>query len=60
MEKKHTKIVYVKDAFTVQKGHIKCTVAQKEAHWPPFSVLIFNKDICVDSENILDKKVWYD
>ena len=32
----------VQDAFTLQKGHIKCTVAQKEAHRPPFLVLIFN------------------
>ena len=32
MDKKQTKIINVQDAFTVHKGHIKCTVAQKEAH----------------------------
>ena len=32
IDKNHTKIIYVQDAFTVHKGHIKCTVAQKEAH----------------------------
>ena len=31
-DKKHTKLIYVQDAFTVHKGHIKCTVAQNEAH----------------------------
>ena len=30
------KIIFVEDAFTVQKGHIKCTVPRKEANWPPF------------------------
>ena len=45
MTKKHTKIIYVQDAFTVHKGHIKCTVAQKQAHWPPFLVLIFKKHL---------------
>ena len=29
--KKPTKIIYVQDAFTVHKGHIKWTAAQKEA-----------------------------
>ena len=32
--------MYVQDTFTVQKGHIKYTVAQKEVHWPQFLVLI--------------------
>ena len=50
----------MQDAFTVQKGYIKCTVAQKEAHWPPFLVLNFNQTIYVDIKNILyKKKVWY-
>ena len=40
----------------MQKGHIKCTVAQKEAHWPPFLVFNFNLAICVDIKNILYKK----
>ena len=53
---KHTKIIYVQDTFTVHKGHIKCPVAQKEAHWPPFFVLIFNLAISVDIKNILYKK----
>ena len=46
----------MQDAFTVQKGYIKCTVVQNEAHWPPFLVLIFNQAICVDIKNILYKK----
>ena len=29
-EKKHTKTLFGQNTFTVQKGHIKCTVAQKE------------------------------
>ena len=33
----------MQDAFTAQKGHIKCTVAQKEMQSPPFLVLIFIK-----------------
>ena len=55
-DKKHTKIIHVKDAFTVQKGHIKGTVAQKEAHWPPF--LVFNSNLAkwVDIKKILYKK----
>ena len=32
LTKKHTKIIYVQDAFTVHKSHIECTVAQKEAY----------------------------
>ena len=44
------------DAFTVHKGHIKCTVVQKGAHWPSFLVLIFNNAIYVDFKNILYKK----
>ena len=28
----HTNRLYVQDAFTLQKGHIKCTEAQKETH----------------------------
>ena len=36
-EKIHTKIIYVQDASTVQKGHIKCIVAQKSALTPIFS-----------------------
>ena len=43
----------MQDAFTGHKGHIKCTVAQKEAHWPPFLVLIFNWAIYVDIKNVL-------
>ena len=39
----------------MQKGHIKCTVAQKEAHWPPFLVLIMNSFIWLYDKNILDK-----
>ena len=46
----------MQDAFTVHKGHIKCTVAQKEAHLPPFLILIFNSAIYVDIKNILYKK----
>ena len=46
----------MQDSFTVHKGHIKCTVAQKEAHWPPFLVLIFNSAIYLDGKNILYKK----
>ena len=46
----------MQDAFTVHKGHIKCTVAQKEAHWPPFFVLIFNQTIYIDIKNILYRK----
>ena len=34
-DNKHTKYIYAQDAHRVQKGHIKCTVAQKEAHLPP-------------------------
>ena len=30
-EKKRTKIINVQEAFTVHKGNIKCTVAQKES-----------------------------
>ena len=33
IDKKHTKIIYVQDAFTVHKGHFKCTVAQKDPHF---------------------------
>ena len=43
IEKKHIEMMYVQDAFTGQKGHIKCTVAQKEEHWPLFLVLIVVK-----------------
>ena len=25
----YTKLMYVQDAFTVQKGHVECTVVQK-------------------------------
>ena len=32
IEKKHTKIIYVQDAVTVQKCHIKFTVAHNEAN----------------------------
>ena len=32
----HTKIIYVKDALTVQIGHIRCTVAQKKHIGPHF------------------------
>ena len=46
----------MQDAFTVHKGHIKCTVAQKEALWPPFLVLIFNLPVFVDIKSILYKK----
>ena len=46
----------MQDAFTVHKGHIKCTVAQKEAHWPPFLILIFNEAIYVVIKNIIYKK----
>lgn len=35
------------DAFAVQKGHIKCTGPQKEAHLHPFFVLIFYLAMCV-------------
>ena len=56
IDKKHTKITYVQDTFTVHKSHIKCTVVQKEAHWPPFSVWIFNYAIYVENKNILYKK----
>ena len=45
MEKKHTKIIYVQDAFTLQK----CTVAKKEAHCPPSLITIFDYAICVDT-----------
>ena len=47
--KKKTTIIYVQDVFTVQKGHTKCTVAQKVAHCPPFLVLVFDKALCVDT-----------
>ena len=40
----------------MRKTHLQCTVAQKEAHWPPFLVLIFYKAIYVDIKNILYKK----
>ena len=40
----------------MHKDHIKCTVAQKEAHRPPFLVLIFNQAIYVDIKNTLYKK----
>ena len=46
----------MQDTFTVHKGHIKCTVVQKEAHWPPFLVLIVNEAIYIDIKNILYKK----
>ena len=32
IEKKHTKLIHAQEVFIVQKGHIKCTVAQNEAH----------------------------
>ena len=39
IDKKHTKIIDVQDAFTVHKGHIKCTVAQKRSALTPiFSI----------------------
>ena len=40
-EKKTYKNYLCADAFIVQKGHIKCTIAQKGVYWPPFLVLIF-------------------
>ena len=36
--------------FSVQKGHIKCTIALNQAHLLPFVVTIFNHATCVDSE----------
>ena len=46
----------MQDAFKVHKGHIKYTVAHKEAHCPPFLVLIFNSIIIyVDIKNVLYK-----
>ena len=47
----------MQDSFTMHKGHIKCTLAQKEAHWHPFFVLVFNQAIYVVLKNILYKKV---
>ena len=41
IDQKHAKIIFVQDSFTVHKGHIKWIVAQKEAHWHPFYILIF-------------------
>lgn len=35
----------LRDSFTLQKGHIKCTRLQKDAHSPPFLVLILKHDI---------------
>ena len=57
---KNTKIMFVQGSFTVHKGYIKCTVVQKEAHWHPFYVLIFNQAIYVEIENMLYKQfnVW--
>ena len=43
IDKKTYKNNYVQDAFTVHTGHIKCTLTQKEAHWPPFLGVFFNK-----------------
>ena len=55
IEKKYTKIIYKQDVFTVQKGHNKRTVVQKEAHWSPFLVLILNSVMWLYDKNILDK-----
>lgn len=33
---------YLQDSFEVYKGHIKCTIEQKEAHLPQFLTLIFD------------------
>lgn len=44
--------MYVQDAFTLKKSHNKCTAAQKEAHWFPYLVLIFNSTICVEAKNM--------
>lgn len=49
--------MYVQNTFTVQKGHSKCTIPQKEAFWPPHLVMIFYHAICIDIENVFDKKV---
>lgn len=49
-KKKHTKKIYVKNTFTVQKGLIKSVVVQNETHLPQFLVLIFKEPICVNSK----------
>ena len=47
-------MIYVQDAFIVQKGHMKCTVAQKKKSLTP--IFIFNEALCADIKNILYKK----
>lgn len=42
------KAIYVQFALSVQKGHIKYTVAPKGAYRPQNFVLNFGLDMCVD------------
>ena len=46
----------MQDAFTVQKSHIKYTVAQKGSALTPIFSFACNSTICIDIKNILYKE----